>query len=580
MSEETKENTPLRKRPLKPVEPTIVPEEVKEEPMPEVPIEETVFEKSDTELAEAIESAPEDEDMVTEDDYETRLIEARNKAANKVTEQPEPEKKEVKKDDGIPTVPEEVVPESPRKKNDCSDYVFSINGSRRDLDNAYMVSAAQDTRSEEEKNAVPDPYQLNLATYLRYGVGTSQATLMTQFTRELETKANPDLKDASKDKAVKVVDTISPINDELRLAKIMPPIGNPNITGTQVLKGTMARTAIIARMKGVFRIPLYNSGFQICIRPMNLAELNAFTIEVDRDFEEIGRILGGYAHLVTDTFLKQKVMEILPGLIVSSNFDFNDDAKVLMDHISFHDYDVILWALCTMIYPEGIEQSLTCVNEKCQYVDTTQKVDLKNLCYRNLDGFSTEAIEWMVGGFHKKRTSEDLHKYRNQLLPAKKELSVANGNDKYQLQVPTLGHFCEYASSLIAKIIKLASGEKNLTTEQLRETFTLQLYRMYAPWIKSIDLYDDEKRLRYQVVDIEAIAEALEASSFEGTEFNTEFMNYIRDTKATYIGYTSLECPKCHKKPMYTKNNFVPFDVQHLFFCLSLRQLEQIGMQS
>lgn len=504
--------------------------------------------------------------------FEARLKQAVENEAAKVAatnQSPTPPKEEP-----IPTIQDPTTTNKEntnvRKKNDCSDYLYTINGSVGDMNDAYTVSVETDPRSEEEKETNPDPYQLSLATYLRYGMGTSQANLTNTFVRSLEHEAKENKQSMP----------IVPCVNALKLAKVNPSIGNTTGNGgaPQVLRGSVAKTAIIARMKGVFRVSLYNSGFYLFLRPMNLAELNTFIRSVDTSFEEIGRVLGGHSHLVTDVHIKQAVCEILPGLITHSNFKYDDDPTVLMDNISFHDYDVILWALCTMIYSEGITFNLTCVNPECRHIDEAQKMSLKDMCFHNLKAFPKEAIVWMEQNFRETRTVEDLQRYRTEILKHSRTINLENSPDTYTLQVPTMGEYLKYGANMVGNLIHLAKGEKNIATDQLRSWFTLQLYRMYAPWVKYINVYDEQGKMMYKVEDTDAIAEGLETSLFEGTDFNTKLIEYIRDTKATFIGYTSLECPKCHKRPSITDDNLVSIDVQHFFFCLSSRQLEQVGI--
>ena len=53
----------------------------------------------------------------------------------------------------------------------------------------------------------------------------------------------------------------------------------------------------------------------------------------------------------------------------------------------------------------------------------------------------------------------------------------------------------------------------------------------------------------------------------------------IRDTKCSMYCLTSLECPKCHKKPDLNADGLFPLDAEYLFFGLSCLKLEQTGIQ-
>ena len=52
---------------------------------------------------------------------------------------------------------------------------------------------------------------------------------------------------------------------------------------------------------------------------------------------------------------------------------------------------------------------------------------------------------------------------------------------------------------------------------------------------------------------------------------------FIKETRVSYFGATSLKCPKCGKVPNFTEDKMLLFDMEQLFFGLSYLQLGRIG---
>ena len=108
---------------------------------------------------------------------------------------------------------------------------------------------------------------------------------------------------------------------------------------------------------------------------------------------------------------------------------------------------------------------------------------------------------------------------------------------------------------------------------------TLHFYKMLAPWISKI-LYksEDESLPNTLIDDYDAICTAMESLIGVSVPYYEKIEAYIRDTKCSMYTLTSLECPKCHKKPNLNSDGVFPLDVEYLFFGLSCRKLEQTGM--
>ena len=449
------------------------------------------------------------------------------------------------------------------KKNNASGLIFVNLGDDADFEAAVAREFDDDARPDSEKTRNPSDYAAGMSLIRELGQRTQQQQLLKEWINDL-LKKNPD--------ALKAVD------DRLRVNKIIPRIGDGS--GPKRLSGSAAKAAVISRMKGMFRVQLYNSGFWIDICPPSLVDIDNWMQEVDQEFKELGRCLGGHAHTCIDVFLKQKLCEIIPGLIQRSNYENWEDKDALMKNVSFHDYDTLLWGLCCSMYKDGIGIGVYCTNPDCRNIDQSQYLDIARLCYLNTEKFPAKALEWMTTNAHnaaKMLTDEDLANYRNNLLGFTKSISVEDGANVYELTVPSIIEFVNRGASLVGKITALTNGEKNVQNDIVTNQLTFHLYKMMLPWIKSLSMNDSDGNLVYKIEDPDAIYESLDINTFDNSDFYKDITSFIEDTKLSFYAAHTLECPKCGKKAELDKDNLFPLDLQYVFFGLCCLQMNQTG---
>ena len=448
-------------------------------------------------------------------------------------------------------------------KNDASTFVHLNLGTDDDMNDAAEREFEEDTRPEIERQNNPTDYAAGLAMTMTYGQRNNQQKLLTKWVGDILERNTAAL--------------VATAN-EMRIARVTPKIGDG--TGPKKLSGSTARAAVISRLKGMYRVQLYNSGFWLDLRPPTLMDIDSWMKEVDTDFKELGRVLGGHAHSVIDIFLKRKFMEIIPELVQRSNYSNFNDPNRLIDNISYHDYDTLLWAVCCMMYKDGIGAGIYCTNPDCRHIDAHQFVDLRNICFLNTEVFNAKAQEWMTQGAHagsKLLTDDDLKEYRENIVGKQMKLSFDEGKTVYELEVPTIRRFIEEGVSLVGKIEKVLDGEHDVHNDIVSNQITYHLYKMMTPWVKVLEINDDKGNLQYRIEDREAIFESLDIELFDNSDFYKQVTDYIRDTKGSFYSATTLKCPKCGKVADLAHDNMFPMDMQYLFFCLSCLQLEQTG---
>ena len=511
----------------------------------------------DTHVAkESEEIRKEQEEDFIEKEVQRRLALERKKAEGAIKPEKKPEEEK----------PSEISDEEKKKiaeQNNVSNLVNIALGTDEDFIDAFERELDDDDRPESVRTADPTPYAAGLAVVRQLGQANNQQRLLAKWIGEILERNTNALKGVEK---------------EMRLAKITPKIGDGS--GPKKLSGATARAAVVSRMKGMYRVQLYNSGFWLDLRPPTLIDIDSWMQSVDTEFKELGRVLGGHAHAVIDVYIKQKFFDILPSLIQRSNFEEYNDVNKLVNNISYHDYDTLLWAMCCMMYKDGIGAGIYCTNPDCRYVDDHQYIDLRNICFLNTEIFNPAAMEWMTRGAQagsKLLTESDLLQYREQILNFNKTLKYDNGQTVYMLKVPVIKEFIDESASLISQMERLLNGNHDITTDIVSNQLTYHLYKMLNPWIKTLLLCNEKGDVQYQISDRAAIFDSLDIDQLESTTIYDDITSFIRDTKISYYSSTTLKCPKCGKVADLQHDNMFPLDMQYLFFGLSCHMLERTG---
>ena len=539
-------------RPLTPAdEQPAVPQAPAQEPVVTPPVEETVSQSEDVDWDAIIEKEKQEKDAIKAQQLMQEAAGIQTPPAPKQ----EPEQPAAQPDDGKKS-----------KAKDASNIIFTDNGTREEMMALFEKMQEEDTRPEEIKEEDPKQEIINLAFCNTLGMRNKQQQLLTKLINAL-------------DKNTEEVSKLKAGIKELGLSKIKPNISASG--GPKVLSGDAALATVVARTKGVFRIPLYNSGFWLSIKPPTVSELDAFVREVDNDFKEFGRILGAHYHLIFNIYIKKKLVDLIFNNLIGSNFDNFKNKQALLDVISLNDYDTLAWALCTMMYIDGINIGVYCTNIDCGYVDKSQYIDLSKCNFLNHDVFNADAVKWMLSGFTEKtpKNYKDLEHYRINILKGTKTIKDIDGTNVYTLEVPTMRRYLEIGEELLDNIIESVHGERDTSTQRLSTEISYNVYKMLTPWISKMTMLENGVT-QFITSDSNAIMESLDIGYGEDNNIYAEVESFLKDSRVCYFGITSLKCPKCGKIPNLAKDNMFVFDMEHLFFGLSYLRLGRIGTTS
>ncbi len=342
----------------------------------------------------------------------------------------------------------------------------------------------------------------------------------------------------------------------------------------KVLVGRQAKLAMEAFIQGLIRVKLPNSGFSLVLRPPRLAELSEFFNSVQLEATEFGRTIGSHFALCYDVFIKQKFMELIEryGLVQDSNLENWQKYGTISKYVSIHDYDVLIWAVLSLMYRKGISVRTVC--PKCKRIEEDVVIDINESMFTNNKLYTAEVREWWnTKGAAAKVSVEDVVNYQQNIVNKASTVmqNIDIGKIGIELRVPTMSEFLVSGIEFVNRLNVLLHGDEKERAAQVEDRLILHIYQMFKPWVKSVTTYNDDGSVNFKVEDSDSIESVLEAGRQENEAFSTSLNEYISNTKISYIGTMALECPHCHAKPLNLSDNFYPLDVASIFFALSCR---------
>lgn len=358
-----------------------------------------------------------------------------------------------------------------------------------------------------------------------------------------------------------------------------------------VMTGKQAQMAIQARLGGIIRVNLLNSGFWVVLRAPHGSELQEIFTSIDLEGKEIGRTLGTHFALISDLYLKKKFCEVIVRhhLIQASNFVDINEPGAFMRNLSFHDYDTLVHGIVSLMSRRGMRAKLVC--PKCQNIEET-KIDISAAKFVNMDLVTDKFRTWWgvttkADGSAITRTESDLARYRNEVIHAENIVTqtIESGAGEkvvinLVLDIPTMQTYFNVGEMLIKDlndtVANIADGDA--TKEDLvKAALAIHGYQVLAPWIKEMRvMQEDGKTLDISTRDTRAIIDYLDTSVQQNETKDIELFDklnqFVTDSRLNYFGSCSIECPKCHAKPESGLKNFFALDMQQIFFGLLFRR--------
>ncbi len=355
--------------------------------------------------------------------------------------------------------------------------------------------------------------------------------------------------------------------------------GPATAQGNTSLNGNRALMMTIARIQGIKRVYLYNSGFHVTIRPCSLGELGMLLNTINLEKNEFGNIYGGFSYGAIDLNIKKRFMEVFESLVVETNLKGYETSGTLAKAVSINDYDTLVWAVLSMINREGCEIRYACVNAECDFLENIN-VDLNRIRFNCMERLPKEASEILMSD--KQITLADTVKYREQILSQNKILKVTNKDTnsntvittEFFMVPPSIAEVITTSDALLSKLFGMVSGDHSYRNEELSRLYGMNLSWMIHPWVKQLRTTVNDAP-DFSTNNEEAIITAID--NVYSRKFNEMFVKYLQNNQITFYCMPCLKCPKCGKVPGRTIEDYYPIDVNQLFFSLcSLRLMQEI----
>lgn len=362
-----------------------------------------------------------------------------------------------------------------------------------------------------------------------------------------------------------------------------------NVIKSKVISGKDALVTVASLMQGVKRVPLWNSGFYVTLKAPSIRDIIAYYNSINVDGYEFGRENGAYYFMYADYRLKKQVLEyLLPQCLVGSNYKHWKNNKKLIRALSLQDYDVILWALATMIYREGVNIRVVCAEPNCDYAEEVL-IDLTNLRQPDKTKITPEAIAMMNST--EVKSDKDLAKYIKALkFPDTfrfKTNNKATDEDMYWCFDIVPANCADYLEQGDILHNNLLAETADPTEEDVVTFFSINHYRSFIPWIANVKCitkegYEAEEVLDEHVIfsisgsdlsNKEVLNHILDITQMETSDLPQFIENYASRTKITLIAYYFGRCPVCDKEPDTGVQGFMPHDMQMHFFMMSLMRI-------
>lgn len=340
------------------------------------------------------------------------------------------------------------------------------------------------------------------------------------------------------------------------------------------LKGVDGDSYLLTRLQGLCIVRLFNSGFWIAIRNNSLWELNSFFQSIDIDEKTFGRILGGHYYHLYDFRIKEAFMSIIEDIVVDSSLkDFNK-VGVLRKAIALPDINTLFAACCFMLYRNGIDIDVSCLEEECQQT-TPVHVDLTKIRIINYSLLSPVHLNQLFNQEKESLSLNDVAQYQNTLNGISSNILCDKEPFIVSCSVANIEKYFKIANIVSNKIVSGLHSD-NIQDKRFAQYLRSLLPWMYVAWIDKIvlDVDSDDPVI---VKEPEKIVTLIEDLVRKNDPILTRIQrDFIDKVPVAHHCYPGVKCSACGKEPDDIKKDSYPADMQSLFFYQSSVTLMKI----
>lgn len=360
------------------------------------------------------------------------------------------------------------------------------------------------------------------------------------------------------------------------------PLEQKNVSGEDALYQFRRRSN-----KGAARrIPLFNSGIYIDLTGPSAAELNNFHEQAAAETSELGRVFGAVYYTHMAHHIRAAAWALIRPHITYASIKNWDRQNTLAQTIRVEDYDVILMAMASLMYPDGYEGfKHPCLNtSKCSHVLEPEAVDLFKMIHHDFSKLNKDAQAHMRKALKNEVSMSEVAEYQK-LIPfvepgVDDDPADANlirwKNWGFVLQSPSYYSYLAAGNRYLDRIL---DGINRSDHDTVLRALEYRLLRMLAPFIAEIRMYDDESNdISLSTSDTAVIEELMDDVQTEDLENEVydKLSEAISAHKVSHVGYPVFDCPKCGHTPDIPSGIFT-LEPLEAFFTVCVRKLGRLG---
>ena len=410
------------------------------------------------------------------------------------------------------------------------------------------INAVENSTNQEAKTTIDNKIR-NRNTY------EARAARAIRFKSDQQAYEQESLEEAAKEDH-KVVDAISIDGTNYRDGRTSKSQLKRLESGS-IIAAKDSIPLAMALIGGLRKVHFYNSGFWCIIRSPLISELHTYYTKCDQMVRSYGRMFGQISYLPADVEISQAGIDLFKSCIVKSNLENFGVGNTFENNLSCQDEDTCLWALASVMFPDGAEIEYVCSNDKCHYIDRVE-VDLSKIRYFDITRLGVEALKYCHSD--EIRNEADIANYKENIL---KHIKAYKLSDEWELSVcaPSLGELLRSKTNFISDL--------TLTLElddfsSIDDYVTARYFRILSPWVNQITYTDTStgKKILFKY-NLDTITDAFQLRHDNLPDI---IVKYMKETKVSYYCYPYSQCPKCGSIPPSAVNGLIPCDIKYAFF--------------
>jgi hypothetical protein len=366
-----------------------------------------------------------------------------------------------------------------------------------------------------------------------------------------------------------------------------------NFADGEILSGEQALMAAQRHVGigGDFTTVLPHSGFWMTMKPPMEESILELHRQINQIKTEVGRktyglLLGAESGLINELFVRFALTAMKRNSI--------KDVDNILDTMSVHDINILIWGYLCTIYPNGFNHRAACMADttKCQHV-VEDLINVRRLFFMDKSKFSDEMLAHLSSTSAGSMPLEKIAEYRKQLKKLEERRIIVNeGQDDevaFDLRVPSAREYFEsthrWIDGIGDKVIEALGADSSFSERNtlINEHAASTQMRKFAHWVDKIYIGGGiVTRESSGPEGIEKILDAFSSSMALREEFSEKVQEYIKDTCIGLIGIPDFKCPNCGQYQITEEEtaplhrSIVGIDVAMTFFTVLVLRAQSI----